>query len=89
MKARETTELQGTLFIKCDVQSPQLLEELPSDFVGKCDKIFSNAALHWCSRDPLGVLENACKILKAGGLFVAEMGGHGNVAGPHLQSCRP
>ncbi len=89
VKARETTKLPDTLLIKCDIQAPQLLEELPPDFVGKCDKIFSNAALHWCSRDPLGVLANASKILKVGGLFVAEMGGHGNVAGPHLHSCRP
>ncbi|KAF8272646.1 S-adenosyl-L-methionine-dependent methyltransferase [Lactarius quietus] len=77
-KARQTTELLETLLIKCDIQSPQLLEEFPPDFVGKCDKIFSNAALHWCSRDPLSVLKNARKILKVGGLFVAEMGGHGN-----------
>lgn len=69
-----------TLFIKYDIQSPQLLEKLPPDIVGKCDKIFSNAALHWCSRDPLSVLVNARKILKVGGLFVAEMGGYGNVA---------
>ncbi|KAF8258468.1 S-adenosyl-L-methionine-dependent methyltransferase, partial [Lactarius quietus] len=79
-KARQTTELLETLLIKCDIQSPQLLEEFPPDFVGKYDKIFSNAALHWCSRDPLSVLKNARKILKVGGLFVAEMGGHGNVA---------
>ncbi|KAI9443058.1 S-adenosyl-L-methionine-dependent methyltransferase [Lactarius indigo] len=79
-KARETTKLPDTLLIKCDIQAPQLLEELPPDFVGRCDKIFSNAVLHWCSRDPLGVLANVRRVLKAGGLFVAEMGGHGNVA---------
>jgi len=79
-KARETTKSLDTLLIKCDIQAPRLLEVLPPDFVGKCDKIFSNAAVHWCPRDPLGVLANARKILKVGGLFVAEMGGHGNVA---------
>lgn len=83
--ARGTTELLETLFVKCDIQSPQLLEKLPPDIIGKCDKIFSNAALHWCSRDPLSVLANARKILKVGGLFVAEMGGYGNVAGLHFQ----
>ena len=83
------TKSLDTPFIKCDIQSPLLLEVLPPDFVGMCDKIFSNAALHWCPRDPLGVLTNAHKILKVGGLFVAEMGGHGNVAGPHLHYCRP
>lgn len=83
-KARETIKSLDTVLIKCDIQAPQLLEVLPPDFVGKCDKIFSNAALHWCHRDPLGVLTNARKILKVGGLFVAEMGGHGNVASPHL-----
>lgn len=79
-KARETTTLLDSLFIECDIQGRQLLEKLPPDFVGKCDKVFSNAVLHWCARDPLGVLANARKILKVGGLFVAEMGGQGNVA---------
>ncbi|KAH9053916.1 S-adenosyl-L-methionine-dependent methyltransferase, partial [Lactarius vividus] len=43
-------------------------------------KSSATAALHWCSRDPLGVLANVRRILKVGGLFVAEMGGHGNIA---------
>lgn len=64
-----------------DIQDQKFLEELPPDIVGKCDKIFSNAALHWCSKNPLAVLVNVYNVLKGGGLFVAEMGGHGNIAG--------
>jgi SAM-dependent methyltransferase len=52
--------------------------------VGKCDKIFSSAALHWCKSDPVQVLVNAHMILRRGGLFVAEMGGHGNISGTGL-----
>lgn len=81
MKAREKTKLPDTHLIVGDIQGSAFLEKLPPDFVGKCDKIFSNAALHWCKRDPVGVLVNAHTILKTGGLFVAEMGGHGNVSG--------
>ena len=73
--------LPHTHLIVGDIQDRAFLEELPPDIVGKCDKIFSNAALHWCSKDPLAVLVNAYNLLKRGGLFVAEMGGHGNIAG--------
>jgi SAM-dependent methyltransferase len=64
-----------------DIQDRKFLGEVPPDLVGKCDKIFSNAAIHWCTRDPLAVLVSAHDLLKGGGLFVAEMGGHGNIAG--------
>ncbi|KJA21142.1 hypothetical protein HYPSUDRAFT_42244 [Hypholoma sublateritium FD-334 SS-4] len=47
----------------------------------KFDAVFSNAALHWCKRDPLGVLVSAGKVLKPGGRIVAEMGGFMNVVG--------
>jgi len=80
-RARKTTMLPDTHLIVGDIQGREFLKELPPDFVGNCDKIFSNATLHWCSRDPLAVLANVHKILKGGGLFVAEMGGHGNIAG--------
>jgi SAM-dependent methyltransferase len=73
--------LPDTHLIVGDIQDRKFLEELPPGMVGKCDKIFSNAALHWCSKDPLAVLVNAYNLLKGGGLFVAEMGGHGNIAG--------
>ena len=43
------------------------------------DAVFSNAALHWV-RDQDAVLTQVHRVLKAGGRFVAEMGGHGNIA---------
>lgn len=80
-KAHEITMLPDAHLIVGDIQDRKFLERLPPDIVGKCDKIFSNAALHWCRRDPLAVLVNAYDLLKGGGLFVAEMGGHGNITG--------
>ena len=50
---------------------------LPYD--GEFDAVFSNAALHWMTR-PDEVLQGVYRALKPGGRFVAEMGGHGNVA---------
>ncbi|HEV2326939.1 MAG TPA: class I SAM-dependent methyltransferase [Terracidiphilus sp.] len=43
------------------------------------DAVFSNAALHWM-RDQDAVLGEVHRVLKTGGRFVAEMGGHGNIA---------
>ncbi|MCU1456159.1 MAG: SAM-dependent methyltransferase [Actinomycetia bacterium] len=43
------------------------------------DAVFSNAALHWMT-DPDAVIAGVARALKPGGRFVAEMGGHGNVA---------
>jgi trans-aconitate methyltransferase len=43
------------------------------------DAVFSNATLHWI-RDQDAVLENVRNVLKPGGRFVAELGGHGNIA---------
>jgi SAM-dependent methyltransferase len=43
------------------------------------DAVFSNAALHWMG-DQEAVLAGVFRALKPGGRFVAEMGGHGNVA---------
>jgi SAM-dependent methyltransferase len=55
----------------------------------KFDAAFSNATLHWCKRDPAGVLESVKKILKPGGRLVVEMGGAMNCIGttniPDLQ----
>ncbi|KAH9973912.1 S-adenosyl-L-methionine-dependent methyltransferase [Russula compacta] len=78
---RETTMLPDTHLIVGDIQGREFLEELPPDLAGKCNKVFSNAALHWCNKDPLAVLVNVHKILKEGGSLVAEMGGYGNIAG--------
>ena len=43
------------------------------------DAVFSNAALHWM-RGPERVVEGIKRALRPGGRFVAEFGGHGNVA---------
>lgn len=52
-------------------------EHLPFD--GEFDAVFSNAALHWV-RDHDAMLDGVRRALKAGGRFVAEFGGHGNIA---------
>ena len=43
------------------------------------DALFSNAALHWV-HDHAAMLYEAHRVLRAGGRFVAEFGGHGNIA---------
>jgi SAM-dependent methyltransferase len=43
------------------------------------DAVFSNAALHWI-RDQDEMMAEVHRVLKRGGRFVAEMGGHGNIA---------
>jgi SAM-dependent methyltransferase len=43
------------------------------------DAVFSNAALHWMT-DASSVLSGVYRALKSRGRFVAEFGGHGNVA---------
>lgn len=48
-------------------------------FEAEFDAVFSNAALHWV-RDQDAMLAGVHRALKTGGRFVAEMGGHGNVA---------
>ncbi|HEX4283480.1 MAG TPA: methyltransferase domain-containing protein [Terracidiphilus sp.] len=46
---------------------------------GEFDAVFSNAALHWV-RDQDAMLREVRRVLRPGGRFVAEMGGHGNIA---------
>ncbi|MGI9415576.1 MAG: class I SAM-dependent methyltransferase [Hyphomicrobiales bacterium] len=48
-------------------------------FEHEFDAVFSNAALHWMTR-PQEVIEGIVRALRPGGRFVAEFGGHGNVA---------
>ena len=48
-------------------------------FESEFDAVFSNAALHWM-HDQDAVLAGVARALKPGGRFVAEMGGHGNIA---------
>jgi SAM-dependent methyltransferase len=43
------------------------------------DAVFSNAALHWV-RNQDAMIAEIDRVLKPGGRFVAEMGGHGNIA---------
>ena len=52
-------------------------EALP--FVREFDAVFSNAALHWV-RNHDALLAGVARSLRPGGRFVAEFGGHGNVA---------
>jgi SAM-dependent methyltransferase len=52
-------------------------EALP--FSSEFDAVFSNAALHWM-RDQDAMMAGVRRALRPGGRFVAEMGGHGNVA---------
>lgn len=53
---------------------------------GWYDKVFSNAAMHWILRDEGNRMQffgDVFDLLKPGGAFVFEMGGHGNVAEVH------
>jgi len=43
------------------------------------DAVFSNAALHWVHGQD-AMMAQVHRVLKPGGRFVAEMGGHGNIA---------
>jgi trans-aconitate methyltransferase len=49
------------------------------EFDREFDAVFSNAALHWMTRSE-AVIAGVHSGLKDGGRFVAEFGGHGNVA---------
>lgn len=48
-------------------------------FDAEFDAVFSNAALHWM-KNPRAVIKGVRRALRAGGRFVGEMGGAGNVA---------
>ena len=48
-------------------------------FDGAFDAVFSNAALHWMT-DAAAVAAGVARALRPRGRFVAEFGGHGNVA---------
>lgn len=57
----------------------RLMDGQRLEFSAEFDAVFSNAALHWMP-DPDAVIEGVRRALKPGGRFVAEFGGHGNVA---------
>jgi len=61
--------------IQADLASAEALPYADRSF----DAVFSNAALHWV-RDQDAMMEQVHRVLKPGGRFVAEMGGHGNIA---------
>ncbi|KAF4562610.1 hypothetical protein EYR36_004004 [Pleurotus pulmonarius] len=64
-----------------DIQAPADLPEALLASPNQFDAVFSNAALHWCKRDPMGVLLSVKRVLKPGGRFVGEMGGFMNCEG--------
>lgn len=70
----EMVRAAQALGLDARVMSAEALE-----FSTEFDAVFSNAALHWM-RDQDAVLAGVRRALKAGGRFVAEMGGHGNIA---------
>jgi trans-aconitate methyltransferase len=57
----------------------RVMDAYQMPFDQEFDAVFSNAALHWML-DPQAVLASIKRALKPGGRFVAEFGGHGNVA---------
>jgi trans-aconitate methyltransferase len=57
------------------------------EFNQEFDAVFSNAALHWMSRDPQAVVQGVHRALKPGGRFCGEMGGFGNVAAITVALC--
>ena len=61
--------------IVANVANAEALPYMRSEF----DAVFSNAALHWV-RGQDAMMSEVHRVLKPGGRFVAEMGGHGNVA---------
>ena len=57
-----------------------LMDSTELTFDAEFDAAFSNAALHWMKRDPDAVIRGVRRALRPAGRFVAEMGGHGNIA---------
>jgi SAM-dependent methyltransferase len=57
----------------------ELVDAQHLTYAGEFDAVFSNAAIHWM-RDHAAVIAGAYRALRAGGRFVAELGGQGNVA---------
>jgi SAM-dependent methyltransferase len=57
----------------------QLVDAEALAFENEFDAVFSNAVLHWI-RNQSAVLSGVARALRPGGRFVAELGGHGNLA---------
>ena len=82
----------GAQVVGCDA-SPELLAAAAArgldarhadghalPFASEFDAVFTNAALHWMSRDPGAVVAGVRRALRSEGRFVGEFGGQGNVA---------
>jgi trans-aconitate methyltransferase len=65
----------------------RVMDAYSLNFSAEFDAVFSNAALHWVRRDPDAVIENVRRTLRPDGRFVAEMGGHGNLAAITVALC--
>jgi trans-aconitate methyltransferase len=65
--------------IAADVASAESLPYADASF----DAVFSNAVLHWV-RNHDAMMAEVRRVLKPGSRFVAEMGGHDNVAAIHV-----
>ncbi|MGE7693646.1 class I SAM-dependent methyltransferase [Lysinibacillus sp. NPDC094177] len=57
----------------------QTMDATALHMTNQFDAVFSNAALHWMKQQD-EVIKNIYSALNQGGRFVAEMGGHGNIA---------
>lgn len=69
-------------FVKAAAQrlvDARLMDGEALTFESEFDAVFSNAALHWMT-DARAVAKGVWRALVPGGRFVAEFGGHGNVA---------
>lgn len=71
----EMVEAARARGIVADVAKAEELPFMRHEF----DAVFSNAALHWV-RGQDAMMGQVRRVLKTGGRFVAEMGGHGNIA---------
>ncbi|CAE6367374.1 unnamed protein product [Rhizoctonia solani] len=77
----ETAKTNGVANIFCcDIQSLVMPDQF-KNLTGTFDAVFTNATLHWCKRDPSGVVKAAKHALKPGGRFVGEFGGYLNCVG--------
>ncbi|CAE6429930.1 unnamed protein product [Rhizoctonia solani] len=71
----------------CDIQSLIIPDKFKS-LRGTFDAVFTNATLHWCKRDPSGVVRGVKHALRPGGRFVGEFGGYLNCVVVKTPCCR-
>jgi SAM-dependent methyltransferase len=65
--------------VRFELVDAQDADALVRAAAGPVDAVLSNAALHWMPRQD-DVIGGVARVLRPGGRFVVEMGGHGNVA---------